>query len=507
MSTSRDCGILLHPTSLPGPFAVGDLGPEAHSFIDWASNAGAGIWQVLPLNPPEQISPYGALSAFAGNPLLISPQLMVEDGMLEPNDLQGAPARSPGRVDFELAGRWKEDLLRRAWQRVLKDPAWDRQLDQFATAEQQRPWLEDWTLFCALRQRYASVPWWRWPTDLAQRRSAALDIAAAGLKSRRRYHAFVQLLFFRQWHQLHRHAAERGVRIFGDLPIYVPASSADVWTHRRLFELDDQGRQLSQAGVPPDYFSATGQLWGFPIYRWQQLAKEGHRWWIDRLAANLRLADLLRLDHFRAFAGFWSVPMGEPTAIAGSWRPGPGEELFSAIAAELGELPLVAEDLGEITADVEQLRQALGFPGMRVLQFGFDDPASPHAPHQQSGDCVVYSGTHDNPTTVDWYAQLEAAQRQRVDDYGSEYDTGEYSNGKRPPIHWRLIHLAYASAAQTAIIPAQDLLGLGPAARMNTPGSATGNWRWRLDSGQLTLALARRLRRLAELCSRLPMGQ
>jgi len=499
MSTPRDCGILLHPTSLPGPFAVGDLGPGAHSFIDWASSAGTSIWQMLPINPPHQISPYGALSAFAGNPLLISPQLLLEDGLLEPDDLQGAPAGVPGGVDFALAGRWKEGLLQRAWQRVAKDRTFGRQLEEFTAAEPQRPWLEDWTLFCALRQQYAATPWWRWPTDLAERQPAALDLAAARLEDCRRYHAFVQQLFFRQWHQLHRHAADCGVRIFGDLPIYVPANSTDVWTHRRLFELDDRGRQISQAGVPPDYFSATGQLWGFPIYRWGQLAKEGYRWWIDRLAANLRLADLLRLDHFRAFAGFWSVPIGEPTALAGSWRPGPGIELFSTITDELGELPLVAEDLGDITEDVEQLRQALGIPGMRVLQFGFDDPASPHAPHQLSGDCVVYSGTHDNPTTVDWYAQLEPAQRQRVDDYG-----GGQGTSRQDPVHWRLIHLAYASAAQTAIIPAQDLLGLGSAARMNTPGSATGNWRWRLNNGQLTLAVAKRLRHLSERTGRLP---
>nr|XP_061812166.1 4-alpha-glucanotransferase-like [Nerophis lumbriciformis] len=501
---TRSCGLLLHPTSLPGAFPVGDLGPRALAFLDWASAAGAGWWQVLPLNPPEAISPYGGLSAFAGNPLLISPELLVDDGLLDARDLREAPPATTDRVDFEIAEAWKVGLLDRAWQRVEGDSTLAAELERFAAAEAQRPWLDDWTLFCALRELHG--PDWReWPADLARRQPDALALAtdpanrlapANHLPNRRRFHEFVQLLFFRQCQALRRAAAERGLRIFGDLPIYVPATSAEVWAHRRLFELDEDGRQLAQAGVPPDYFSDTGQLWGFPLYRWERVAEEGYGWWVNRLAANLGLADCVRLDHFRAFAGYWRVPAGELTAAAGSWHPGPGRELFDALRRALGELPLVAEDLGEITPDVEQLRRDLGLPGMRVLQFGFDDPHSPHAPHNLQPDCVVYTGTHDNDTLAGWYSNLEHAPRQRVDGYlaehGSEHDE----------IHWRLIEQAFGSAAETAIVPLQDVLGLGSEARMNTPGTSTDNWLWRLGDGQLTEHDARRLRNLAEVTGR-----
>jgi 4-alpha-glucanotransferase len=495
----RASGILLHPTSLPGRFAVGDLGPAAAAFLDWLRDAGQSWWQILPVGPPDAFgSPYSALSAFAGNPLLISPELLAEDGLVDARDLDGAPGRC--RVDFGAAHAWKEPLLRRAWERFCagRAAALGAELAELASTEG-ATWLDDWTLFEALRRESGGRGWWEWEPELARREPGAIAEARRRLAGETAYHAFVQLLFFRQWRRLRGEAASRGVRILGDLPIYVAWNSAEVWARPDLFDLDAAGRPRSVAGVPPDYFSETGQLWGNPLYRWDEMAREGYAWWVARLRANLRHADRVRLDHFRAFASFWKVGAGDETAIRGEWVEGPGAALFDALRDALGDLPIVAEDLGHVTPDVEELVAALGLPGMRVAQFGFEEPGSLHAIHRFERRCVVYTGTHDNDTLVGWYRGLGEEARRRLDDY-----CGVTSDRDREEVHWHVIRALLTSVADLAVLPAQDVLGLDSSARMNRPSVPEGNWTWRLEEGQLTGALAARLARLTEVSERSP---
>lgn len=494
----RRAGLLLHPTSLPGRFAIGDLGPAVDRLLDWMTRAGLSIWQVLPLGPPTIYgSPYDSLSAFAGNPLLISPERLLADGLLTPEDLD-APSGSDNRVDFAKVATWKRTLLRQSWERFrdIPGPLHD-EMTAFQTAEAQRSWLADWTLFSALKERFPGQSWCEWPAPLRDRKPTALEVARQELADELDYHGYLQFQFFRQWQRVRDEAARRGILLLGDLPIYVAHDSADVWSHRELFALAEDGRPAAVAGVPPDYFSPDGQRWGNPLYRWDVLAKNGHGWWIERVAANLRLADALRLDHFRGFEAYWQIPASEPTAVHGSWTPGPGTALFAALKDALGALPLIAEDLGDITPSVHELRAALGLPGMRVLQFGFDDAGSLHAPHHLSPKSVVYTGTHDNDTLLGWFRGLEPQKQQRVRDYAGAADADEAR------VVQAIVRLAFTSVARWMIIPAQDLLELGSEARMNTPGQALGNWVWRLPAGAFTDPLAERLRRLAELSDRL----
>ena len=498
----RAAGILLHPTSFPGPFAVGDLGPEAELFLDWCLAAGHTVWQVLPLGPPAVAnSPYTCLSAFAGNPLLISPQRLIEDGLLEPENLEGAPQPMTGKVDFGAAVPWKEDLLRLSWEHFQQRASDDlrRAFGDFQVAPEQTPWLDDWTLFSALRERQESPSWWTWPEELRSRQAEALEQARQELAEEIRYHAFLQFLFFRQWQRLRDAARERGLQILGDLPIYVALDSAEVWARPQLFELDDQGQPVAVAGVPPDYFSPTGQLWGNPLYRWDRMAEEGYGWWIDRLRANLRLADRVRFDHFRGFAGYWRVEASETTAENGEWVDGPGLALFEALRDALGSLPLVAEDLGEITPDVDELRLALGLPGMRVLHFAFGEVNGTHIPHRFDPNTVVYTGTHDNDTTLGWYASADEETRQRFATYAGPHHEEE--------VHRVLTRLAHTSVASLSILPVQDVIGLGGEARMNVPGLPEGNWAWRLDPDQLTTEHAADLRLLAQISGRFPTDE
>jgi len=495
--TRRTAGILLHPTSLPGPFGVGDLGRGVDRFLRWARDAGQSLWQLLPLVPPgSHGSPYDGLSAFAGNPLLISPELLVEGGLLDRADLDGAPHLPPDRVDFEAVAAWKDAVLRRSHERFeRRAPAELRErFAGFSSAPAQRPWLDHWALFMALRRRHPRG-WWEWPRPLARRHPEALEQARREEAAEIDYQRYLQFLFFTQWQRVREVAHRLGVRIFGDVPIYVARDSAEVWARPELFELDDELRPEAVAGVPPDYFSDTGQLWGNPLYRWDRLAEDGYKWWIARLAANLRLTDLVRLDHFRGFAGYWRVPVPAETAEGGEWRPGPGAELFDACRRALGELPLVAEDLGVITPEVTELRHRLGLPGMKVLQFAFDDPDSEHLPHRLERRSYLYTGTHDNDTAAGWYGKLGDDSRRRFHRYAG-------AGGEEP--HWTLVRLAYTSVAEGAVVPVQDLLGLGSEARMNTPARAAGNWRWRLEEGALDDRLAGRLRELAEVSGRLP---
>ncbi len=494
---SRGTGILMHPTSLPGVFGIGDLGAEADAFVAWAAAAGQSVWQVLPLGPTGPYhSPYVALSTFAGNPFLVSPRRMADEGLLATAELEGTPRFAPGRAAYRRAIPWKEGLLRSSWgafgHRAPREA--QRDLEAFVSDPAQAGWLDDWALFMAIRLRHGGIAWTDWEHDLHRREPAALERARRALRGEIEFQKYLQFLFFRQWMRVKAEANRAGLRILGDLPIYVAPDSADVWANQTLFRLDAEGRPVSVAGVPPDYFSDTGQRWGNPLYRWDRMEADGFAWWVARVEANLRCCDLLRLDHFRGFAAYWEIPASELTAVNGRWEPGPGAKLFAAIRLALGDLPLVAEDLGLITPDVHELRNALGLPGMRVLQFAFDGTDSWHLPRHHPENAVVYTGTHDNDTTRGWFASLDREGRARVlDGVGSD-----------SPIEWAMIRAAYGSPARLAVAPLQDVLGLGSKARTNTPGRAEGNWAWRAREYAFDPARAERLRRLAEETGRLP---
>jgi 4-alpha-glucanotransferase len=435
----RAAGILLHPPSLPEH--PGGLEAAARAFFGWAEAAGITVWQILPLGPPgEGGSPYAAPSAFAGDPSWF------------PHAERPSPAALAAFNDEHAA------------------------------------WLDDWVLFAALKDAHRGEPWFAWDEPLRRRDPAALARSAAALEDAISRHRRDQYAFFTRWHRLRAQARDHGITILGDVPIYPALDSADVWAHQDLFHLDAQGAPTRVAGVPPDYFSATGQLWGNPLYRWDRLRETGYAWWIDRLKHGLALHDELRLDHFRGFAGYWAVPAEAETAEEGMWEPGPGLALFEAVRASLGGLPFVAEDLGVVTEDVSRLRKTLGLPGMRVLQFGFDAHDGDHTPHRLTHDVVVYTGTHDNDTTRGWFASLDPVMKARVLDY---------VGGTADDVSFSLIRAAYTSVAVLAVSPAQDVLDLGSEARMNVPGIATGNWCWRASSDAFTPELAHRLRRLA----------
>jgi 4-alpha-glucanotransferase len=491
----RAAGLLLHPTSLPGPFGSGDLGPPLVELLDWAASAGLRLWQVLPLGPSGHgYSPYASRSAFAGEPLLVSPERMVEEGWLEEADLELAPEDAdPTRIDFEAVAQARERMLRGAWQGFQRRASAEARagLETFC---REHAWLEDWALYSALRVEADSRAWHEWDSELARREAGAIEAARERLASEVGYHRFVQYAFARQWRRVREEAARRGIAILGDMPIYAAHDCAEVWAQPELFELDEAGQPTAVAGVPPDFFSETGQRWGNPLFRWERLRETGYAWWIERLRANLELTDLVRIDHFRAFAAYWSVPAEAETAVGGRWLPGPGLELFEAVAAALGSAPIVAEDLGTITADVRALLAATGFPGMQVLQFAFAEPDSLYLPHRHQPNSIVYTGTHDNDTTRGWFEGADPEERERALDY----------LGARPEtLVSEMIRAAYTSVADRAVIPAQDVLELGSEGRMNTPGEAEGNWGWRLRPGALEHGSAARLRRLAELSGRL----
>lgn len=490
-STSRSAGVLLHPTSLPGVYGIGDVGNHLLSFLDWAANAGLTVWQVLPLNPPGYgYSPYGCLSSFAGNPLLISPERLLHESLLEPPDVANLPQFPDDRVEYDRVAELKFGLLRIALKRFTDRAAFD----EFCNAPEQRGWLDDYALFMSLKERAKGRPWWEWDAALLRREPAALNKARAELSEDIEFWRFTQFLFFRQWGDVREAARARGITIVGDLPIYVAWDSADVWAHRELFELDEAGHPTVVAGVPPDYFSVTGQRWGNPLYRWDALHATRYRWWIERVKTNLRFADVVRLDHFRGFSEYWEIPAAEETAIHGRWMPGPGSALFDAIRAELGDLPLIAEDLGFITEDVHELRRAIDVPGMKVLQFGFAQTDSPHLPHRFEPRTVVYTGTHDNDTARGWFDTAPEPERELAADYLGCGQTD---------VAWGLIRAAFTSVAEVAIVPVQDILGLGSEARMNRPGAQHDNWSWRLRPSALTREHAEKLRRLVEITGRL----
>jgi 4-alpha-glucanotransferase len=492
--TARRAGLLLHPTSLPGRFGIGDLGPEAERFLAWAQSAGQTLWQLLPLAPTGlHDSPYGGASAFAGNPLLISPERLVEEGFLPESALEGVPRLPTIRVAYATVRRWKERVLRLSWEHfLLKGSARGREdFETFRTAREQSEWLPDWALFAALKSRKGGWP--SWGNGLALRRPEALAAARTELTDEIAYQEYLQFLFFRQWARIRADANRRGIAIVGDIPIYVAHDSVDVWVHRELFALDADGQPEFVAGVPPDYFSPDGQLWGYPLYRWDRMEADGFAWWVSRFRMGLSLFDVLRIDHFRGFAAYWAVPAKDETARNGRWIPVPGERLFQIVREAFPQAPIVAEDLGTITEDVRRLLERFRIPGMRVLQFAFSEDDSLYLPHRHVRNCVVYTGTHDNDTARGWFGGLKKAEKERVLDY---------LGGNGASIGWDLIRAAYGSVADSAVAPLQDVFGLGSEARMNTPGRAQGNWSWRARSEQFTERRAARLRRLAQLTGR-----
>ncbi len=478
MSGTRASGILLHPTSLPGPYGIGDLGPAAFAFVDKLVKAGQTYWQILPLGPTGHgNSPYSLYSAFAGNTLLISPETLAADGLVSQDSLSAVPVFPAERVDFDKVTAWKAAIFAEAFAafRSCGETAVRDEYDAFCSENSW--WLDDYAIFRALKTSHNDAPWNAWTQPLRQRDRSA--ITTIGSQLTRGIHAekFAQFLFFRQWAALKRYANNTGVRIIGDIPIFVAHDSADVWCNQKLFKLNADGSPKVVAGVPPDYFSETGQLWGNPIYDWDAMRVLDFGWWTARIAFTLRLTDAVRLDHFIGFIRNWEVPGGDKTAENGNWANVPGREFFSMLRGRIGHLPVIAEDLGSLTPEVENLRDEFGFPGMRILQYAFGgDAYNRDLPHNFPQNCVTYTGTHDNDTTAGWYASAPKNVRTHCRKYLQI--TGRNA-------HWDMIRAALASVANTAIIPAQDLLGLGTESRMNTPATASGNWEWRLKDGQL----------------------
>ena len=505
MKFPRSSGVLLHPTSLPGPFGIGDLGPEAFRFAKFLADAGQSLWQVLPLGPTGYgDSPYACYSAFAGNTLLISPEQLVAVGLLAKSDLPGVQAFSD-RINFGEAHAVKEALLKKSYERYKKTTDTNLRSVFETFAQRQAHWLEDYALFRALKDAHGGVAWNNWEPSLVRRNDSALMQARDTLQDEVEAHMFYQFLFFQQWIALKTYCNEHDIKIIGDLPIFVAPDSADVWTNPEQFQLDKNGTPTVVAGVPPDYFSKTGQLWGNPLYNWETMLKDGFRWWIERVRATFTVVDIARVDHFRGFAACWEIPGGDKTAERGRWVEVPGRELFTAIRKTLGELPIIAEDLGVITPDVVALRDGFGFPGMRILQFGFgSDTKNIDLPHNYVQNVVAYTGTHDNDTTVGWFQSVagEGSTRTAAQIKREQKFCLNYLNSDGKEIHWDFIRGVWASVANTAVVPLQDVLGLGTEARMNLPNSTSGNWSWRYKQGVLTNEMAERLRDLTELYGR-----
>ena len=494
----RGSGILMHITSLPAPYGIGDFGRGAYRFADFLDRACQSCWQVLPFTPTETVmgnSPYSSFSAFAGNKLFIDPEGLVTYGFLEEAEVGEVPAHDDKKVDFDSVVNFKEDLLGRAYRRFLETGG-HPDYDGFYRIN--ADWLDDFALFAALKDLFKEKAWNTWPEGLRDREPGEIERMRDTLKREIGREMFCQFLFHRQWSALKGYCNNRGIRVIGDIPMYVSYDSCDVWSHPWLFELTGDKRPECVAGVPPDYFSKTGQRWGNPVYRWEAHGKDGYDWWLKRMAHNLGMFDIVRIDHFRGFAAYWEVKASERTAVNGKWVKGPGEDLLNAFSRRFSTLPIIAEDLGVITDDVSELKDRFGVPGMNVLQFAFGDdlPLNRFAPHNHRKNSVVYTGTHDNDTLKGWFGK-EAGEdvERRLSGYIGEKVTGDN-------VHWKMIRLAMMSVADAVVIPMQDILGLGSDSRMNRPGTARGNWRWRITSEQLDSAPADVLRDMTEMYGR-----
>lgn len=499
MTLSRSSGILLHPTCLPGRFGIGDFGESAYRFVDFLSESGQSWWQVMPLGPTGfGDSPYQCFSAFAGNPMLLNMAWLATDNLLPPGALNQAPDFPKNRVDYGEVQRWKMRLLADVYGNFSKWASQEEKGRFEGFLEANQDWVDDFAFFMALK-RHFNQPWNKWPADIRGREEAAMERWSDKLEAEIWNERLLQYLFWKQWSTLKRYANGRGVGIIGDIPIFVAYDSADVWANPELFFLDQEGNPTVVAGVPPDYFSETGQRWGNPLYRWDKMAAGGFEWWLARLRTTFEMVDMVRLDHFRGFEAYWEIPAEEPTAIKGRWVKAPGEDLFNTVREQLGDLPIIAENLGLITAEVEALRQRFEFPGMAVLQFAFDnDPTNLHLPHNYEPNTVAYTGTHDNDTTCGWWHSLDFGQQQQVQRYlGHEH---------LPPsrVVQELIRQIMRSVATLAIFTMQDILNLGSQARMNTPGAPSGNWTWRFENQHLTRQLSQWLVEMTNVYGRQP---
>ncbi len=495
MKFKRSAGIILHPSSLPGPDGIGDLGPEAYRWVDFLADAGCSLWQVLPLGPTGYgDSPYQCFSAFAGNPYLVSPALLLADELLQRADLADRPDFSNEQVDYGAVIPWKVAVLDRACGRFRENASPKLKKEYAVFLKENQYWLPDFALFMALKEHFGGGAWNEWPKEIRSREPNSLTEMGRRLADLIEKHSLRQFFFFRQWKELREYAHQRGIQIIGDIPIFVANDSSDAWSHPELFFMDDQGHPTVVAGVPPDYFSPTGQLWGNPLYNWKVHKASGYSWWIERFKATLRLVDIPRLDHFRGFAGYWEVPGGAVTAEKGRWVKGPGADFFKSIQKALGDFPIIAEDLGEITPDVVALRDQFHLPGMKILQFAFaDDPGNDFLPHHYPVNCVAYTGTHDNDTVKGWYESAAEHERDMARRYLAR--SGD-------DIAWDFIRAVFSSTAVFALTTMQDVLSLGAEARMNFPGRLGGNWSWRLLPEQLDASLSRRLREMNYLYSR-----
>lgn len=506
MKFPRSSGILLHPTSLPGEFGIGDLGDEAVRFIEFLVASGQKLWQVLPLGPTGYgDSPYQCFSVFAGNTLLVSPQRLLETGLLTSDDVKDHPTFHAERIDFTRVKEFKAQLLSKAYNNFLESQEPNLREDFKEFCDKETVWLDDWALYRALKDAHDEKAWYQWELDLAMRDEQALESARATFADEINAHKFYQYLFFSQWSAIRRLCHHHGISIIGDIPIFVAHDSVDVWTNPHLFKLDDARNPTVVAGVPPDFFSKTGQLWGNPIYDWERMRHDGFAWWIFRIKSLLEVFDVVRLDHFRGFVAAWEVPGGNKTAEHGEWVNAPGRDLFATLRYALGEFPVIVEDLGLITEDVDALRDEFGFAGMRILQFAFGgDAQNPHLPHNYINNAVAYTGTHDNDTTRGWFASLKVKKVTEANAHlgrAREYCL-QYLNSKGREIHWDMIRASLASVADIAITPLQDVLGLGSEGRMNLPATEDGNWNWRFREGLLTAKLSERLRAMCEVYGR-----
>ena len=494
----RGSGILLHITSLPSAYGIGDLGPEAYRFADFLAETKQSIWQILPLNPTDLAhgnSPYQSVSAFAGNPLLISPELMVREGFLAQSDVENVPGYQIRPIDYRAVIASKERIFRVAYERLQQEGK-RHEYERFCA--ENSSWLDDFALFMALKGHFTQKGWTEWPQEVQERQRDALGSLRRELHDTIEKTKFLQYVFFKQWRSLKDYCNQRGIQIFGDIPIYVIHESADVWANPELFTLDDERKPTVVAGVPPDYFSETGQLWGNPIYRWDVLRERGYGWWIQRVGHNLKLFDLIRIDHFRGLIGYWEVPAGETNAVNGKWVEAPAEDFFNALLRRFPQLPIIAEDLGVITPEVREIMHRFELPGMKVLLFAFgeDLPTNPYIPHNLPRNCVLYTGTHDNNTVRGWFEREATPEiKKRLFHYlGREVPADR--------IHLEMIRLAMMSVANMVIVPMQDILGLREEARMNRPATSQGNWQWQLLPEQLQPSVAERLLEMTELYGR-----
>lgn len=493
----RSSGILFHPTSLPGKYGIGTLGKEAYAFIDFLKKSRQKLWQIFPLGPTGYgDSPYQSFSSFAGNPYLIDFDLLIEAHLLSEEDLRDVFfGDNEEYIDYGAIYNQKYPLLRKAYENFKSSDNHEMRENLEHFKRENASWLNDYSLYISLKNHFNGLPWNEWAHDIKNREHGAMEHYRNELADDIEYHNFIQFLFFKQWGDVKRYANENGIKIIGDIPIFVAADSSDAWANPEIFLFDEERKPVKVAGVPPDYFSATGQLWGNPLYDWDKLKELNYKWWVDRVRANLSTCDIIRIDHFRGFEAYWAVPYGDDTAINGQWVKGPGIDLFDKIKEELGELPIIAEDLGLMTQGVIDLRDATGFPGMKILGFAFDsEEENDYLPHTYTKNCVVYTGTHDNDTLIGWFTKAKEKDKQFARDYlNSQTDDN---------IHWDAIRGAWSSVANMAIAPIQDFLGLGSEARINTPGVASGNWQWRLKDGVLTDELAERIAKLTKIYSR-----